>query len=342
MNQPLFEERPIAVIWDFDKTLIPDSMQRPIFRRFDVDEKKFWDEADGLPQFYEKQGVDLVSGDTLYLNHILSYVRAGRFEGLNNVLLHQLGAELEFYPGLPGFFATARAMVADEPYPDLRITVEHYIVSTGLRQMILGSKIAPYVDGVWGCEFVEQMAPPGYLEPSSKTENSEAATESEIQEIAYTIDNTTKTRAVFEISKGVNKEPKRINVNSAIPYEDRRVPFENMIYIADGPSDVPVFSIVRRFGGKTYAVYNPDSQDEFDQVHVLLEQDRVDAVGEANYEPEKQASRWILRAIKNTATRMLETRKAQREAHLASRVGVPPKHLGNPSRPDGEGDGDAI
>ena len=127
------------------------------------------------------------------------------------------------------------------------MTVEHYIVSTGLRQMVMGSKIANLVDGVWGCEFVDDVAEPGYLGKAPKLFGSTDAT---IRGIGYAIDNTTKTRALFEINKGTNKHAD-IDVNASLSPEDRRVPFQNMIYIADGPSDVPAFSIVNQYGGRT-------------------------------------------------------------------------------------------
>src|SRR5208283_2019305 len=98
---------------------------------------------------------------------------------------------------------------------------------------------------------------PGFLQ-QKELDLSAAA---EISQIGMVIDNTTKTRALFEINKGTNKNP-AIDVNSNIKPEDRRIPFQNMIYIADGPSDVPSFSVVKRNGGEAYAVYNPANQEE--------------------------------------------------------------------------------
>src|SRR2546421_6266448 len=103
MSEPLFLHTNIAVIWDFDTTLIPGYMQEPLFRRFAIDRDQFWKEVKALPQFYRVHGVSRTSNDTLYLNHILSYVRAGRMGTLSNRLLTELGAEIEFYPGLPEF-----------------------------------------------------------------------------------------------------------------------------------------------------------------------------------------------------------------------------------------------
>ena len=228
MTQPLFLQNIIACIWDFDKTLSPGYMQAPIFELYKVDSKKFWKEVDELPAYYKKNGLDLISTDTLYLNHLLTYTQQGTFKGLNNKRLRELGGKIELYEGLPNFFDQIKNFPATNPeYAQHEIIVEHYIVSTGLRQMILGSKIAPHVDGVWGCEFLENPPPPGYLSADRKT----AADDPKIiSQIAYALDNTTKTRAVFEINKGSNKIPD-IDVNAMIPDEDRRVPFQNMIYI---------------------------------------------------------------------------------------------------------------
>ena len=281
----------IACVWDFDKTLIPGYMQEPIFRRFKVDENSFWDEVNGLPGFHRRHGLELVAQDSLYLNHILTYVRHGLFPGLNNRLLRELGDEIVFFEGLPQFFELVSESVRTNPrYEHHELRVEHYVVSTGLRQMILGSKIAPYLDGVWACEFVERVPPPGYL--MREAEPADGAAEPggmfegtvELRDVGYVIDNTTKTRAIFEINKGTNVAPE-IDVNAKVPQADRRVPFQNMIYVADGPSDVPVFSVVRQFGGKTFAVYRPGSKASFVQVNELQRQGRIDSFGEACYRP---------------------------------------------------------
>jgi hypothetical protein len=238
-------------------------------------------------------------------------------------MLRDFGGKIRFYPGLPEFFGRTKAKIAnDAVYAEHKIRLEHYIVSTGLRQMILGSAIADFVDGVWGCEFAEQVAGPGYRGSAA----SATAGPAEVQEIVYTINNTTKTRAIFEINKGVNRDS-AIEVNATIDPADRRVPFENMIYIADGPSDVPVFSILNHYGGQTFAVYNPESDTEFAQVDELNRQNRVNAFAEADYQPGKQAARWIELAITRVARRMVEARTAERERTLATRVGVAPRHL---------------
>jgi hypothetical protein len=320
MIQPLFLQNIIACIWDFDKTLSPGYMQAPIFEMYRIDPKKFWKEVEELPTYYKKDGLDLISTDTLYLNHILTYTRQGTFKGLNNARLRKLGGKIKLYEGLPDFFDKIKHVVATNPeYVQHEIQVEHYIVSTGLRQMILGSKIAPHVDGVWGCEFIEDPPSPGYLDTGKRAASGESKV---ISQIAYALDNTTKTRAVFEINKGSNKIPD-IEVNAMIPDADRRVPFQNMIYIADGPSDIPVFSLINRFGGRTFAVYQPGSSKEFSQVNNLQKQKRVQSFGEANYTEDSQTSMWIKNAITEICSQIVKNR----ERALGDKIGKPPKHL---------------
>lgn len=206
----------IAIVWDFDKTLITSYMQEPIFKKYRVDGTTFWKEVNALPEKYlTEQGVR-VNRDTIYLNHFINYVKEGRFPDLNNEMLTALGSELEFYNGLPALMEITKKMVSDDSrYAEYDIRVEHYIVSTGFTAMIKGSAVAPFVSGIWGCELIEAPNKEGNMV---------------ISEIGYTIDNTTKTRALFEINKGVGVLD-NIDVNTKLPEEMRRVRFENMIYI---------------------------------------------------------------------------------------------------------------
>jgi hypothetical protein len=143
-----------------------------------------------------------------------------------------------------------------------------------------------------------------------------------ISHIAGFLDNTTKTRALFEINKGVNKEPS-ISVNDSIPEDDRRVPFKNMIYIADGPSDVPSFSVVNKHGGHTCAVYSPDSQREFQQALGLQESRRVAFIGPADYRPGTPTSMWFEHRIAEIAARMV----VERMTAFQKRVARGPGHI---------------
>jgi hypothetical protein len=318
MASTLFTQNIIACIWDFDKTLIPDYMQSPLFRRYGVDEPVFWQETNKLVEHYHRQGYRL-SGEISYLNHLLTYVLAGRMPGLNQKVFRECGAEIRFYPGLPDFFAEAKSWVADRPnYVKHEIQLEHYIVSTGIAEMVRGSKIAPQVTDIWGCEFIENPLQPGFLEQKELAISADA----EIAQIGMVIDNTTKTRALFEINKGTNKNS-AIDVNSNIKPEDRRIPFQNMIYIADGPSDIPSFSVVKSGGGRTYGVYNPDNSAEFEQNDRLLQNGRIHGYGPADYTEKSSTTRWLRLHIQGICDRIV----ADRELAVSQKAAKPPRHL---------------
>lgn len=318
MATTLFTQNIVTCIWDFDKTLIPGYMQSPLFRRFGIDEPTFWAETNSLDAHYKRRGYH-ISGEIAYLNHILTYVLAGRMPRLNNQLLRECGGDIGFYPGIPEFFAASRGFVREKPeYQKHDISLEHYIVSTGLAEMIRGSRAAPQVDGIWGCEFVENPLQPGFLRQGEFALSADAV----IAQIGMVIDNTTKTKALFEINKGTNKNP-AIDVNSDIKPEDRRIPMMNMIYIADGPSDIPSFSVVKNGGGKAYAVYDPESPAEFEQNDRLRQVGRIDHYGPADYTPNSPTWRWLRLQIHKICDRIV----ADREVAVAQRVSRPPRHL---------------
>lgn len=298
-EKPLFLQNVIAIIWDFDKTLSPSYMQKPIFDAYAIDEEAFWKEVRALPEYYARAGIQ-VQEDTCYLTHLLSYVQHGVMPDLSNARLRELGSEIAFFPGLPGAFDKLKGVVAEPRFADAGIKIEHYVVSTGLHAMIEGSAAARHLDGIWASVFIEEPAAPGA--DLSGTPGSRP-----ISQIAGFLDNTTKTRAIFEINKGVNKEPS-IKVNDTIDEDKRRVPFSNMIYVADGPSDVPSFSVVRKHGGKAFAVYDETSDAGLKRVNRLQEQGRIHSYGPANYSEISQTFRWLKLTIVEIAEQILQTR----------------------------------
>lgn len=290
MPPSLVTQTIIAFIWDFDRTLTRGYMQKPLFEHYNVDEGEFWQEVNALKKFYAEHELQLAE-DTAYLEHTLSYVRNGKFGGLTNPLLRALGAQVELAPGMPEFIKRTKDFVTqEERYSKHLISVEHYVVSTGLRQMIEGNTIFEHLDGVWACELLPDAPTTnaGALDPTSFNPDSP------LTQLGYTIDNTTKTRAIFEINKGINKL-ENINVNARMTHDERRVPISNMIYIADGPSDVPVFSVVNREGGKTLAVH---SGNNYDGVQQLQDDGRVNHTASADYSKNSDADLWLFRSLR--------------------------------------------
>lgn len=145
----------IAIIWDFDKTLINGYMQSPIFEDYHVDEKQFWTEVNNLPKEMKELGVR-VNPDTAYLIHFTRKAKDGTFRGLSNAKLREYGAKQKFYPGIPEFLQMSKEILKDNPEcKEYNIRVEHYIVSTGFAEVIKGTALKDLVEDIWGCELIE-------------------------------------------------------------------------------------------------------------------------------------------------------------------------------------------
>ena len=319
----------LTCVWDFDKTLCPGYMQTPLFKAFGVDEEQFWKETNQLPALYARKGIRTPK-DSVYLNHLLSYVKSGLMKGLTNARLRELGADIELCPGLPQFFPALKEHVRELGLKhNVEVVLEHYVISTGLAEMIRGTSLAAHCDGIYGCEFLEHPLPPHF------TKQDELALDlpTEITQVAAMVDNTIKTRFLFEINKGSNKNAD-IDVNAVVLTEDRRVPFENMIYVADGPSDVPVFSLLRKNGGKAFAVYVPESEAELAQNDALLQAGRVHGYGPCDYSAAAFTPKWIRHALAGMVERLAQ----ERTRALAARVTRPPRHLHTEPAPPGAAD----
>ncbi|SFU50845.1 hypothetical protein SAMN04487886_104327 [Clostridium sp. DSM 8431] len=134
--------------------------------------------------------------------------------------------------------------------------------------------------------------------------------------------NSFLSNVTTRLYKGVNKR-ENINVNSKVPKEKRRVPFENMIYIADGPSDVPAFAVVRKNGGRTFAIYPKNNIKAFKQVEQLRMDNRIDMYSEADYREGTTTYMWITNKIKDIAERIcLEEKHA-----INSIISKAPRHI---------------
>ena len=299
----------IAIVWDFDKTLIRGYMEDPMLRDYDIDPKVFWTEVNALPQKYAEEQNVKVNPDTIYLNHLINHVKSGRIRGLNNEKLREYGDKVEFYPGVPEIFEKTKSLIeSNNSYKEFDIKVEHYIISSGLTEIIRGSKVQNYVAGIWGCEFIEVDDGNG---------------DRVIGEIGYTIDNTTKTRALFEINKGVGKNSD-VQVNTKLPEEFRRVHFVNMVYVADGPSDIPAFSLINKNGGATLAVYPAGNIKALRQVEQMRQEHRINYFAEADYSEGKTAYMWLCNKIEEFAERILRDEKNKLRQYTERK---PPQHL---------------
>lgn len=292
----------IAILWDFDKTLVWGYMQAPLFERFGVDPAVFWQEVNSLAAYYSTAGLK-VNSETIYLNHMLTYVRDGIFAGLTLQDLRDAGSAIgPLAPGVPAIFDHLRDVVRNEPrYVDAGVKVEHYILSTGLRAMIEGSALAAHVDGIWANELLPDPAPAGYLASGKLVCDANAP----LSQLGYVVSQPGKRSLVFEISKGVNKRDD-LHVDQYLAAKDYRAPMKQMIYVCDGPSDIPALQAITEKGGRALGVWVPDANEErnYASAETLYLDGRVSEIARADYTPNSQAERWLRHNIQIFAERL--------------------------------------
>lgn len=264
----------IAYLWDFDHTVSPYDMQKPLFEHFGTTSEEFFREADMYREkVKEEQGVE-VDSENAYMNLMIDYAWDGKFPGLNNAMLREFGEKIEFFPGVPEFLYEMKKLTEEDPVCQrYGIKVEHYVITTGLTEMVKGSKLAGALDGIYGGEFVERPGKDG--KPI-------------IGRIGRAIGFTKKSRFIFEINKGVNVY-KGLDVNQRIPHELRRVPFPNMCYNSDGFTDIVAGTTVMDRDGENHLFYNANSIKAFKLALELTKQKRAMTMSAADYRPGKQA-----------------------------------------------------
>lgn len=260
-------EKPIlALMYDFDKTLSPKDMQEYAFiPSIKMTPSDFWAEC----------------GKTMSENNmdqILAYMYVMFKKAKGKILftretLQALGKDVVLFNGVKTWFKRVNDYAEKHG-----MKAEHYIISSGLKEIIEGTPIAENFERIYAAEYCYD-------------ENGEPCWP------AVAVNYTSKTQFLFRINKGVLDVTENDGLNEFMPEYMRRVPFRNMVYIGDGLTDVPCMKLVRTNGGHSIAVY----QDSKEKVNNLLLEGRVDFVLKADYSKGSELEKAVFAIVDKTA-----------------------------------------
>lgn len=239
----------VAIMYDFDRTLCTKDMQDYSFiPSLGMTESEFWQYSNSL-------------GQREHMDSILAYMYAmvKISKDKNIPLLRQnlvdMGKNVELFKGVEGWFDRITEFgIANG------MQIEHYVISSGMKEIIEGTPISKCFKSIFACEFLYDENGNGVW---PKTD----------------VNYTNKTQFVYRINKGVLDVSNDNDLNRSMPDDSKRVPFCNMIYIGDGLSDVPCMKMMKAYGGYSIAVY----QNKDSKVEDLLKKGRVDYIYPADY-----------------------------------------------------------
>ena len=242
----------VAICYDFDKTLSPDDMQAQGFIQsvgFDV--ARFWEESDAFAVAHDMD-------QNLSYMHKMVREAEGHFV-FSRAALMDYGAKVALFPGVNEWFGRLRAFGEANG-----VIVEHYIISSGLKEMIEGTE--PAKNGAFKKIYASAFC---YNDRGIAIWP------------AQVVNFTNKTQFLFRIEKGILdlNDP---GVNEYFPPDRLRVPFRNMVYIGDSDTDIPCMKLVNTYGGFSIGVYNPENGSR-EKVYRMMRENRIRYFAPADY-----------------------------------------------------------
>ncbi len=244
MSKPI-----IAIMYDFDKTLCTRDMQEYTFiPSVGMKPHEFWSHT---AEVAAEEVMDSI------LTYMYCMVEKARQSGnpLTRESLVACGKDIEYHPGVEGWFERINRYAEEAG-----VEVEHYVLSSGLKEIIEGTSIAKYFKRIYACEFLYKDGQAHWPKMA--------------------VNYTNKTQFVYRINKGVLDINNDADLNNSRPDNEKRVFFSNMIYIGDGLTDVPCMKLVKQSGGHSIAIYHPGQHQK---ASPLLKHERVDWMFEADY-----------------------------------------------------------
>ena len=254
-----YKKKIIAFVYDFDGTLSPKPMQEYTFLpEIGEDPKAFWREVNALATKHEAEGL------ITYMHLMYKKAKAKGIE-IRREQLVALGQHVALFEGVKDWFDSISAYVSDRS--SRAVSTRHYLVSSGLKEIIEGTEIYKRFHNVFASEYFFEA----YDLPYPKR----------------VITDTSKTQYLFRINKGIEQLSK--SINSHMPEEERPIPFSNMIYFGDGETDVPSMAVTRKNGGHAIAVHAPGKSRK--NCLELFHAGRVDFFAPADYREDSELYR---------------------------------------------------
>jgi len=281
----------IAMIYDFDGTLSPNNMQEDtIFKAYGIDKEKFWEKSQALAkQGYERTlaYLKLLIHDEIFLR---KPIRRSDLTGLAN--------EIEYYPGVRDFFDRIAAFVAAIPeFNKWGVEIEHYIISSGMKEILEGADIYHHFKKVYACEYDYEDGRPIFPK--------------------VVINDTNKTQFLFRINKG--KLDLSEDINSHMEAEDRRIPFRNMIYIGDSLTDIPSMTVMHKFGGHSVAVFDPQKEIP-PLVMDMVREKRADHLAPADFQEDSLLTKILHQTLKKMIHTIVYHSSADMSFELVTKI----------------------
>lgn len=240
----------VALLYDFDKTLCTTDMQDYAFiPSLGMTPEEFWQKANCFGRENQMDGV-------LAYMHTMIQESEAKEKPFTRASLVEKGRDIKLFPGVETWFQRINAFGTTQG-----VQVEHYIISSGLREIIEGSSISDKFREIYASEF--------YYDQTGRPVWPKMA-----------VNFTAKTQFVYRINKGVLDVSNDHDLNASMPDDGKRIPFTNMIYLGDGLSDVPCMKMMRAYGGQAIAVYQSGNRTG---VEDLLAKGRVDFIFPADY-----------------------------------------------------------
>ncbi len=268
----------IAVIFDFDDTLAPDSTSAYL-QSLGVDIQNFWREK---VQALIQEAWDPVPA---YLFQMIHESQSGLIDPITRASLESWGSQVSFYPQASTIFERLRSLAA-KLNPDVQL--HFYLISSGISDILRHTPIAHHFTDIWACDF-------------HYDQNQQIAFPKKI------VSFTDKTRYIFQIAKGIVGEAFRnqpFAVNRKISPSELRIPFNQMIFVGDGYTDIPCFSLVRKAGGVAIGVYDNDDREKWGRAWGFIEDERVSNLVPADYSKKSALSNSLAMALESMIGRM--------------------------------------